>query len=58
MKKQNRETRLSEARRRFLRLLGGAAAAGLSLSLLPRRKGPDERELREADFYRSHDLAG
>ncbi len=45
-------------RRRFLGLIGGAGAAGLCLPLLHRKRLPEERSLKEADFYRPHDLAG
>jgi hypothetical protein len=58
MKKTRRNERPSLERRRFFWLLGGAAAAGAALPLLPRQQGPREMDLREADFYRAHDLAG
>jgi hypothetical protein len=48
----------SNGRRRFLGLLGGMSAATLVPSLLARTRRPRARDLREADFYRPHDLAG
>jgi hypothetical protein len=45
-------------RRRFLALLSGLGALGAAYPFVPRRQGPEELSLREADFYRSHDLAG
>lgn len=45
-------------RRRFLGFIGGMGAAGLCLPLLHRQRLPDERSLKDADFYRPHDLAG
>jgi hypothetical protein len=45
-------------RRRFLGFLGGVGAAGLPLPLLHRQWMAVERSLKEADFYRPHDLAG
>jgi hypothetical protein len=52
------ESHSTQARRRFLGLLGGLGATGLVLPLLPRREVPKELALKEADFYRPHDLAG
>ena len=50
------------ARRRILRLLGGLATLGLALPWLkrpaPEPLPPQVLSLREADFYRPHDLAG
>jgi hypothetical protein len=48
----------SNGRRRFLGLLGGTGLFGLIFPHLHGRKSPDELSLKEADFYRSHDLAG
>jgi hypothetical protein len=48
----------SEPRRRFLGLLGGLGAASLVPAVLPRRRVPRELALKQADFYRPHDLAG
>ena len=45
-------------RRRFLALLGGIGAAGVAYPVLPRDRRSRELSLREADFYRPHDLAG
>jgi len=45
-------------RRRFLGLLSGLGAAGLALPFPSVARGPRERDLKEADFYRPHDLAG
>jgi hypothetical protein len=45
-------------RRRFLALLAGLGALAVAYPLFPRHKGPKELSLREADFYRPHDLAG
>ncbi|MCG6860612.1 MAG: twin-arginine translocation signal domain-containing protein [Chromatiaceae bacterium] len=48
----------SQERRRFLGLLGAAGALGL---ISPFRRGLPQRKelsLKEADFYRNHDLAG
>jgi hypothetical protein len=58
MMKPKRNDNPSRERRRFLGLLGGGLAAGASLALLPREEGPRERDLREADLYRPHPLAG
>ncbi len=49
-------------RRRMLGLLGGLGALGLMLPWLrrpaPESSTPEVLSLREADFYRRHDLAG
>jgi hypothetical protein len=58
MKKQRRLDGRQDGRRRFLSLLGGLGTLGLVLPLLVRRERPEELSLREADFYRDHDLAG
>jgi hypothetical protein len=46
------------ARRRFLGVLGALGAAGLISPLLRGRQIPRELDLKEAEFYRPHDLAG
>jgi len=48
----------SEERRRFLGFLGGTGLLGLALPLVPGKEAPKELSLKEADFYRKHDLAG
>jgi len=48
----------SDGRRRFLGLLAGTGLLGLTFPLLRDRKAPEELCLKEADFYRNHDLAG
>jgi hypothetical protein len=48
----------SDERRRFLRLIGGAGFLGLAVPFLHGRQRSKELSLREADFYRDHDLAG
>ncbi|MEA3275600.1 MAG: twin-arginine translocation signal domain-containing protein [Pseudomonadota bacterium] len=58
MKDVKKQKPTTESRRRFLSLLGVASAAGIALPLLPRKQGPKELSLKEADFYRPHDLAG
>ena len=58
MKDEKRRTKPSDARRRFLGLLGGLGAVGVGFPLLRRRTGPRELDLKEAEFYRRHDLAG
>ena len=45
-------------RRHLLGLLGGLGAVGFALPFLRVGERPKERELKEADFYRPHDLAG
>lgn len=45
-------------RRRFLGLLGSASVLGLLLPLRHEAQRPRELSLKEADFYRDHDLAG
>jgi hypothetical protein len=47
----------NNGRRRFLGLLGGAGALGLALAFLRERR-QRELSLKEADFYRDHDLGG
>lgn len=60
MKNEKRREALGRVgeRRRFLGLLGGAGAFGLALPFLRGRRQPKELSLKEADFYRDHDLAG
>jgi hypothetical protein len=59
MKKQDgSRTTTKVGRRRFLALFGSLGALGLSLPWMPRRRQRREQPLREADFYRPHDLAG
>lgn len=48
----------NEQRRLFLGLVGTAGALGLMPALGHARKQPRELNLKEADFYRKHDLAG
>jgi len=56
---QRRDAKMqSDERRRFLGLLGGTGFLGLTLLFLHGRKAPKELSLKEADFYRDHDLAG
>ena len=45
-------------RRRFLGLLGAAGVLGLILPFRRGRPRPQDLSLKEADFYRDHDLAG
>jgi hypothetical protein len=47
-----------EGRRRFLALLGLLGAAGLARAVPRAPPPPPALSLREADFYRPHDLAG
>jgi len=47
-----------DERRRFLGLLGGTGMLGLILPFLHSRGAPRELSLKEAEFYRDHDLAG
>lgn len=60
MKTEHKRERLERERRRFLRgLLGGLGVLGLAWSgASTRAQGPREMSLKEADFYRPHDLAG
>jgi hypothetical protein len=58
MKDEMKRERKPEERRRFLGLLGGLGAVGFALPFLPVGEKPKELELKEADFYRPHDLAG
>lgn len=54
-----REKTERERRRFLLGLLGGLGVLGLGWSgASPRARGPRELSLKEADFYRPHDLAG
>jgi hypothetical protein len=48
----------SDERRRFLGLLGTAGVLGLLLPFRQEPRRPQELSLKEADFYRDHDLAG
>jgi hypothetical protein len=57
MKNERRVERAGE-RRRFLGLLGTAGVLGLLLPLRQAAQRPRELSLKEADFYRDHDLAG
>lgn len=52
------KTKQCVERRRFLGLLGGAGALGLTFPILQGRKAAKELSLKEADFYRDHDLVG
>jgi hypothetical protein len=46
-------------RRRLLKVLGGLGILGLAgTGVAPSAPRPPELSLREADFYRRHDLAG
>lgn len=49
-----------EARRGFLRSLVLTLAGAMGVAALgrPRPRPPEEKDLREADFYKKHDLAG
>jgi hypothetical protein len=58
MKTERRNRRPKDGRRRFLGLLGGLGTLALALPFLDRRRRPEELSLKEADFYRPHDLAG
>jgi hypothetical protein len=58
MKTAPKTIRNLPARRRFLGLLVGMSAVGLALPLRARRPVPEALSLKEADFYRPHDLAG
>lgn len=58
MNQDGSRTTTNGGRRRFLALFGGLGALGLSLPWMPRRRQRREQPLREADFYRPHDLAG
>jgi len=48
----------NNGRRHFLGLLGTAGVLGLILPLRRDWRQPKELSLKEADFYRDHDLAG
>ena len=48
----------TDQRRRFLGLLGPAGALGLMLPFSKGDQRPRELSLKEAEFYRDHDLAG
>jgi hypothetical protein len=58
MKGATKRDHLRVARRRFLGLLAGLGAGGAALAFARNRPGPRELDLKEADFYRPHDLAG
>jgi hypothetical protein len=60
MKNERRAERgeRTEERRRFLGLLGTVGILGLLLPLRQAAQRPRELSLKEADFYRDHDLAG
>jgi hypothetical protein len=58
MKKVHVHAEQRIGRRRFLAWLGGLGAAGATFPVLPREGRPRELSLREADFYRPHELAG
>lgn len=47
-----------DERRRFLGLLAGTGMLGLTLPFVRGGHAPRELSLKEADFYRDHDLAG
>lgn len=51
-------TKQSDERRRFLGLVGGTGLLGFVLPFLQGREVPKELSLKEAEFYRDHDLAG
>lgn len=57
-KQRRKEKDPGSERRRFLGLLGGVGAIGLALPFLSVGQRPKELSLKEADFYRDHDLAG
>jgi len=52
------ENEPTSERRRFLGLLGTAGVLGLILPFRQEPQRPRELSLKEADFYRDHDLAG
>lgn len=54
-----RETTAMKQRRHLLKVLGGLGILGLAWPGAPRpARQPRELSLKEADFYRPHDLAG
>ena len=57
-KQRRKEKDSGSERRRFLGLLGGVGAIGLALPFLSVGRRTKELTLKEADFYRDHDLAG
>jgi hypothetical protein len=58
MTRETKRERKPGERRRFLGLLGGLGAACVALPFLRVAEKPKELALKEADFYRPHDLAG
>ena len=61
MKDNRQQARTKEPqnhRRHFLSLLGTAGVLGFVLPLRQDLERPRELSLKEADFYRDHDLAG
>jgi len=60
MKTDHKSEKTERERRRFLLgLLGGLGILGLGWSgASPHAQGPREMSLKEANFYRPHDLAG
>jgi len=57
--KQRAETKETQmGRRHFLGLLATAGVVGLALPFRQDPQRPRELSLKEADFYRDHDLAG
>jgi len=50
--------RPSPGRRRFVSMLAGSAVCGLTLIAWRVPRKPEALDLREADFYKRHDLAG
>lgn len=57
---KDRERVEIQGRRRLLGLLGGVGLLGLALPWTRRAPAPQARQtsLKEADFYRPHNLAG
>ena len=58
MKDEMKREAKAEERRHFLGLLGGLGAAGFALPFLRVGEKRNELELKEAEFYHPHDLAG